>query len=91
MDLDLTHKGTQRRITKFLAAVDAKGDETWLRIELNDACGLPNKPLGKYLRTMFLQVQFYSPRSNVWNEYRPIKGRIEELRSLMKNIGLGDE
>jgi hypothetical protein len=83
--LNLSHKRTRDRVRQCLAVIAAKpATERFLRIELDYACGQPNKPLAQTLRQCFLQLGSYSPKSNEWKEYVANPQAVAALSALLE-------
>ena len=74
---------TIKRLRHLLSRVKGKGTATWDRLELDDACGLPNKPLGRLLRTCFIKADGYAPRSGKSNVYVVWPVAIEEVQEVV--------
>ena len=83
--IKLSHKRTRDRVRYCLAVIASHAPtERFLRLEVDAACGQPNKPLALLLRQCFVQVGCYSPRSNEWNEYVPNPPVVAELARLLE-------
>lgn len=79
--LDLSHKGTLKRVELCLDGID--GRLTFGVDDLDAYCGQRNKPLGKLLRMLFLQLPTgFGKKSGERQLYCLDPSAVTELREL---------
>lgn len=77
--LDLSHKRTRDRVELCLGLIN--GQTTFTRADLDLVCGQRNKPLGKVLRMLFLQVpMIVGKKSGEIQFYVLDKEAVKDLR-----------